>query len=136
MVQQLTPKERAFLATLRTPERMQAFLDTIGFNDDARISVVDVLRRRKGDCIESACLAAYVLRNTRFNPRLLDFTSVHDDDEILEYTTDPELIHEKYADFVDAVIDGGYGKNEASTIVDCTGDEIEILRQGLGVLEW
>jgi tRNA threonylcarbamoyl adenosine modification protein (Sua5/YciO/YrdC/YwlC family) len=62
-------------------------------------------------------------------------TSIHDPDEIIEYTTDPELIHEKYSDFVDAVIDGGFGNNEASTIVDCTGDEIEILRQGLGILE-
>lgn len=63
-------------------------------------------------------------------------TSIHDPDEIIEYTTDPELIYEKYRDFADLVIDGGYGKNEASTIVDCTGDEILLLRQGLGILEW
>jgi tRNA threonylcarbamoyl adenosine modification protein (Sua5/YciO/YrdC/YwlC family) len=63
-------------------------------------------------------------------------TSVHDPDEIIEYTTDPELIWEKYRDFADIVINGGYGKNEASTIVDCTGDEIMIVRQGLGQLEW
>jgi tRNA threonylcarbamoyl adenosine modification protein (Sua5/YciO/YrdC/YwlC family) len=63
-------------------------------------------------------------------------TSIHDQDEILEYTTDPELIHEKYRDFADIVIDGGYGRNEASTIIDCTGDGPEIIRQGLGVLEW
>jgi tRNA threonylcarbamoyl adenosine modification protein (Sua5/YciO/YrdC/YwlC family) len=63
-------------------------------------------------------------------------TSIHDQDEILEYITDPELIHEKYRDFADIVIDGGYGRNEASTIIDCTGDEPEIIRQGLGVLEW
>lgn len=62
-------------------------------------------------------------------------TSIHDPDEIIEYTTDPELIYEKYSEFVDAVIDGGYGKNEASTIVDCTGDDVLILRQGLGLLE-
>jgi tRNA threonylcarbamoyl adenosine modification protein (Sua5/YciO/YrdC/YwlC family) len=62
-------------------------------------------------------------------------TSIHDPDEIIEYTTDPELIHEKYRDFADIVIDGGYGRNEASTIVDCTGDEPEIIRQGLGILE-
>jgi tRNA threonylcarbamoyl adenosine modification protein (Sua5/YciO/YrdC/YwlC family) len=62
-------------------------------------------------------------------------TSIHDQDEIVEYTTDPELIHEKYADFADAVVDGGFGKNEASTVVDCTGEEIEIVRQGLGILE-
>jgi tRNA threonylcarbamoyl adenosine modification protein (Sua5/YciO/YrdC/YwlC family) len=63
-------------------------------------------------------------------------TSVHDPDEIIEYTTDPELIEEKYRDFADIVINGGYGNNEASTIVDCTGDEIRIVRQGLGLLEW
>jgi tRNA threonylcarbamoyl adenosine modification protein (Sua5/YciO/YrdC/YwlC family) len=63
-------------------------------------------------------------------------TSIHDPDEIIEYTTDPELIWEKYNDIADIVVDGGYGRNEASTIVDCTGDEPEIIRQGLGVLEW
>ncbi len=63
-------------------------------------------------------------------------TSVHDPDEIIEYTTEPELIWEKYRDFADIIINGGYGNNEASTIVDCTGDEIMIVRQGLGEIEW
>ncbi len=62
-------------------------------------------------------------------------TSIHDPDELIEYTTDPELIYEKYKDFTDIVIDGGFGRNEASTIVDCTGDDIVVVRQGLGVLE-
>jgi tRNA threonylcarbamoyl adenosine modification protein (Sua5/YciO/YrdC/YwlC family) len=62
-------------------------------------------------------------------------TSIHDPDEIIEYTTDPELIWEKYRDFADIVIDGGYGKNEASTIVDCTETEPVVVRQGLGILE-
>lgn len=62
-------------------------------------------------------------------------TSVHDDDEIVEYTTDPELIYEKYKDLVDIVIAGGYGNNQASTVVDCTNGEFTILRQGLGVFE-
>lgn len=62
-------------------------------------------------------------------------TSVHDDDEIIEYTTDPELIYEKYKDKVDMVIAGGYGNNEASTIVDCTDGDYTILRQGMGILE-
>jgi tRNA threonylcarbamoyl adenosine modification protein (Sua5/YciO/YrdC/YwlC family) len=62
-------------------------------------------------------------------------TSVHDDDEIVEYTTDPELIYEKYKDQVDIVIAGGYGNNQASTIVECTNGDFAILRQGLGVLE-
>lgn len=61
-------------------------------------------------------------------------TSIRDEDEIIEYTTDPELIHEKYSNLVDAVIDGGYGGNEASTIVDCTTFPFEIIRQGKGEL--
>lgn len=61
-------------------------------------------------------------------------SSVRDDDDVIEYTTDPELIHEKYKSVVDLVIDGGYGNNEASTVVDCTGEELEIVRQGLGEL--
>ena len=60
--------------------------------------------------------------------------SLRDEDEVIEYTTDPELIHEKYEELVDLVIDGGYGGTEASTVVDCTTDEFEILRQGKGEL--
>lgn len=62
-------------------------------------------------------------------------TSIYDEDEVIEYSTDPELIFEKYQHLVDVVIDGGYGQNIASTILDCTGDEVEIVRQGLGQLE-
>ena len=58
-------------------------------------------------------------------------TSVHDEDEIVEYTTDPELIHDAYKDKVDLVVDGGFGQNIASTIVDCTGEEPVIIRQGV-----
>lgn len=61
-------------------------------------------------------------------------TSIKDDDEILEYSTDPELIAEKYDHLVDIVIDSGYGDNMASTIVDLTSGEPEILREGKGVL--
>ena len=61
-------------------------------------------------------------------------TSLREDDDILEYITDPELIHEKYSDQVDLVIDGGFGNIEPSTIVDCTGELPEILRQGIGEL--
>ncbi|WEK18092.1 MAG: L-threonylcarbamoyladenylate synthase [Candidatus Pedobacter colombiensis] len=61
-------------------------------------------------------------------------TSIRDDDEVIEYSTDPELIHEKYEDLVDIVIDGGYGDNEASTVVDCTSGDFEIIREGKGDL--
>lgn len=59
-------------------------------------------------------------------------TSVRDDDEVLEYTTDPELIYERYGDLVDIVIDGGYGDNMPSTVLDCTDDDPEIIREGKG----
>jgi tRNA threonylcarbamoyl adenosine modification protein (Sua5/YciO/YrdC/YwlC family) len=63
-------------------------------------------------------------------------TSIRDEDEIIEYTTDPELIYEKYQDFADIVIDGGYGELIPSTVIDCTGEVMEILREGKGVLEF
>lgn len=59
-------------------------------------------------------------------------TSVHDDDNIIEYTTDPSLIHEKYDRLVDLVIDAGFGDNQASTVIDLTGDEPVVLREGKG----
>ncbi|MDX5478767.1 L-threonylcarbamoyladenylate synthase [Fontibacter flavus] len=62
-------------------------------------------------------------------------TSIRDEDDVVEYSTDPELIYEKYKDLVDIVIDGGYGKNVASTILDCTGNQIEVVREGLGSVE-
>lgn len=58
--------------------------------------------------------------------------SIHDEDEMVEYSTDPELIEEKYERQVDIVIDGGYGGTEASTVVDCTTDDFTIIRQGKG----
>jgi tRNA threonylcarbamoyl adenosine modification protein (Sua5/YciO/YrdC/YwlC family) len=62
-------------------------------------------------------------------------TSIRDDDDVIEYSTDPELIFEKFRDLVDVVIDGGYGNNVASTILDCTGDDIEVVREGLGPVD-
>lgn len=63
-------------------------------------------------------------------------TSVKNDDEIIEYTTDPELMEEKYENVVDLIVDGGYGGLEASTIVDCTDGEPNVVRQGKGELIW
>jgi tRNA threonylcarbamoyl adenosine modification protein (Sua5/YciO/YrdC/YwlC family) len=59
-------------------------------------------------------------------------SSVHDDDSILEYTTDPELIAEKFDREVDLVIDGGMGNLYASTVVDLSNGEVEIIREGRG----
>ncbi|WP_452223095.1 L-threonylcarbamoyladenylate synthase [Lacinutrix chionoecetis] len=62
-------------------------------------------------------------------------TSIRDEDEILEYTTDPELILEKWDKLVDLVIDGGYGGNEASTIIDLSKEIPEVIREGKGSIE-
>lgn len=62
-------------------------------------------------------------------------TSIHDEDELLEYTTDPGLIYEKWKNLVDIVIDGGYGGNLASTVIDLSGHEPVIMREGKGSLD-
>ncbi|MDT0553885.1 L-threonylcarbamoyladenylate synthase [Urechidicola vernalis] len=62
-------------------------------------------------------------------------TSIHDEDELLEYTTDPELIYEKWEGTVDAVIDSGYGDNVASTVIDLTDGGPEVIREGKGSLD-
>lgn len=62
-------------------------------------------------------------------------TSIHDEDEVLEYSTDPELIFEKWENQIELVIDGGYGDNVPSTIIDLSGNEPEVIRQGKGDLD-
>lgn len=62
-------------------------------------------------------------------------SSIVDEDDILEYSTDPELIFEKFENQVDIVIDGGYGNNVASTVVLCDNDDFEVVREGLGNLD-
>jgi tRNA threonylcarbamoyl adenosine modification protein (Sua5/YciO/YrdC/YwlC family) len=61
--------------------------------------------------------------------------SIHHDPDEPEYTTDPELIHEKYETEVDCIIDGGYGDTEGSTIIDCTTEPFGIIRQGKGLIQ-
>ncbi|OYX82943.1 MAG: threonylcarbamoyl-AMP synthase [Flavobacteriales bacterium 32-34-25] len=62
-------------------------------------------------------------------------TSIRDEDDVVEYTTDPELIFEKWQNLVDMVIDGGYGDNVGSTIIDLSGHEPEVVREGKGSLD-
>lgn len=76
---------------------------------------------------------ALALVSTLGNP--IVSTSIRDEDDIIEYTSDPELIYEKWGNIVDIVIDGGYGGNEASTIIDLSDDPPEVVREGKGSLE-
>jgi len=62
-------------------------------------------------------------------------TSIHDEDDVIEYTTDPELIFEKWQNLVDVVIDGGYGDNQASTIIDLSEGEPVVVREGKGNID-
>ncbi len=62
-------------------------------------------------------------------------TSIRDEDDLIEYTTDPELIFEKWQKHVDLVIDGGYGDNTASTVIDLTQNEPVLIREGKGAIE-
>ena len=62
-------------------------------------------------------------------------TSIYDEDTLVEYTTDPELIFEKWQNIVDVVIDGGFGDNQPSTIIDLSGPEPEVIREGKGSID-
>jgi len=62
-------------------------------------------------------------------------TSIYDEDDLIEYTTDPELIYEKWENLVDIVIDGGYGDNMPSTIIDLSEGEVTVLREGKGNID-
>lgn len=62
-------------------------------------------------------------------------SSINAQDNILEYNTDPEILHDEFSEFVDIVIDGGYGDNQPSTVVDGMSSSFEIIRQGKGILE-
>ena len=62
-------------------------------------------------------------------------TSIYDEDDLIEYTTDPELIYEKWGNIVDVVINGGYGGNIPSTVVDLSDGNITVLREGKGSID-
>ncbi len=68
------------------------------------------------------------------NP-LISTSLIDTSDDVVEYFSDPEVIHQQYQDKVDMVIDGGYGNIYPSTVLDCSNDEVEVLREGLGTLE-
>ena len=85
-----------------------------------------------GICVPDNEIALEIVRQLG-NP--IVSTSIHDEDEVLEYTTDPELIFEKWQNLVDLVIDGGYGDNHASTIIDLSEGEPVVIREGKGSLD-
>jgi len=62
-------------------------------------------------------------------------TSIHDDDKLIDYTTDPEIIEKNWGNKVDVIVDGGYGNNEPSTVLECTSEGITMIRQGIGELD-
>lgn len=78
---------------------------------------------------------ARMLVNQLGNP-IMSASLKSQDDDILEYITDPELIFEQYENRVDIVIDGGYGEYTPSTVLDCTGGEIELIRKGKGEVDF
>ncbi len=113
----------------------KAFPGPFTFVLQAKNSVPGLFRSRKktvGIRIPDNNIAREIV-NRLGNPIMS--ASVHDDDDVIEYTTDPGLIHEKFEDLVDMVIDGGYGDNQVSTVIDCSNGDAVILRQGKGLLE-
>lgn len=103
---------------------------------EANSNVPKLLKRKKknvGIRIPDNNIIRSIVRELG-NPILT--TSIHSEDSLIEYYTDPDLIHEEMDHLVDLVIDGGFGNIVPSTVVDCTNHEIEIIRQGLGDLEF
>ncbi len=93
--------------------------------------ILDIKKKTVGIRVPNNLITTHIVK-TLGNPIIS--ASIRDEDEIVEYTTDPDLIYERYSAKVDIVIDGGFGKNIASTILDCTGDGIEVIREGAGDL--
>lgn len=113
----------------------KAFPGPFTFVLQAKNTVPDLFRSKKktvGIRIPDNNIAREIV-NMLGNPIMS--ASVHDDDEVIEYTTNPELIHEKYEDLVDMVIDGGFGDNQVSTVIDCSNGVPVVLRQGKGLLD-
>jgi tRNA threonylcarbamoyl adenosine modification protein (Sua5/YciO/YrdC/YwlC family) len=91
--------------------------------------ILNTNKKTVGIRVPDNTIPRYVVRELG-NPIIT--TSIKDEDEVIEYSTDPELIFEKFQHLVDIVIDGGYGGNVGSTIIDATTDEFEVVRAGLG----
>jgi len=120
-------------ATFRMLNKVLPGPFTFIFNAGSKVpKILNTAKKTVGIRVPDNTIAREIVRSLG-NPILS--TSLHDDDQILEYSTDPELIYEKYKHLVDMVVDGGYGGNIPSTVVDCTAEEYTILRQGKGNLD-
>lgn len=105
---------------------------TFIFNANNQVpKLLSINKKTVGIRVPDNNIARYIVQALG-NPILS--ASIRDEDELIEYSTDPELIHEKYKNVVDVVIDGGYGDNHPSTVIDCTTGAFEIIRQGKGDL--
>ena len=119
------PEVISFLSTRRS---VTAKSMAVGKVDPAHLDAI----LNAGIRVPDHPVAQHVLRELG-SPLIV--SSVHDEDAMREYTTDPELILERNSHLVDLVVDGGMGKLEASTVLDCTGSEPEVLREGLGPVD-
>jgi tRNA threonylcarbamoyl adenosine modification protein (Sua5/YciO/YrdC/YwlC family) len=107
---------------------------TFIFESSSRVpKILDVNKKTVGIRIPDHTIPRTIVAELG-NPLIT--SSIKDDDQIKEYTTDPEEIHEDFRHQVDLVIDGGAGGNIPSTVVDCTQDEPQVIRQGLGEIVW
>ena len=106
---------------------------TFVLNADSRLPKIFRNRKEVGIRMPDNSIIQEIAR--LLDAPIMTTTLPHDDNEDIEYCTDPELIDEKFGDIVDLVIDGGIGGTEGSTVVDCTNGEPEIIRQGLGWLD-
>ncbi len=106
---------------------------TFILNGTTRLPKIFRNRKEVGIRMPDNCIIREIAR--LLDAPIMSTTLPYDESEDMEYATDPELIHEKFESMVDLVIDGGMGEISFSTIVDCTGDEPEIIREGKGVLE-
>jgi tRNA threonylcarbamoyl adenosine modification protein (Sua5/YciO/YrdC/YwlC family) len=94
--------------------------------------ILDVNKRTVGIRIPNHAIPLTIVKELG-NPLIT--SSIKDDDAIKEYTTDPEEIYADFKNIVDIVIDGGAGGNVPSTVIDCTGDDLNVIRQGLGDID-
>ncbi|MGV8168448.1 MAG: hypothetical protein ACP5N3_00160 [Candidatus Nanoarchaeia archaeon] len=79
----LTRKELQIISRLNKPYKVQEFVDLVKYNAGKRISVADVLRQKKGDCLEAACFALFALRYNGYDAFLIDLSVERDEDHVL-----------------------------------------------------